>query len=213
MSLDQLLLRSSLMQASVEALFSAGTLPASQRMIACSTLTSLVVSHGTSIKYLVAGGLYASAAALVRVQYETLVRALWVLYVASEDQAELMASDLTEESAKRGNKIPMLSTMLDDIEIKAPHAPIELLKQFKIYSWKPLSSFVHGGIHAVNRHGHGFPQDLVEEMVRLSNGLLGIAGNFVLILAGTPAETGQMAKIYAEFSDCLPSVKPQAIPS
>lgn len=65
----------------------------------------------------------------------------------------------------------------------------------------------------MNRHGHGFPQDLVEEMVRLSNGLLGIAGNIVLILAGTPAETGQLAKIYAEFSDCLPSVKPQAIPS
>ena len=65
----------------------------------------------------------------------------------------------------------------------------------------------------MNRHGHGFPQDLVEEMVRLSNGLLGIAGNFVLILAGTPAEIGQMAKIYAEFSECLPSVKPQATPS
>lgn len=127
-----------------------------------------------------------------------------MLYVATDSQAELMLAELTQETAKQASKIPMLSQMLESIEERAPHAPIDHLKEFKHYSWRPLSSFVHGGIHAVNRHGKGFPLELVLMKVRHSNGLLGIAGNLLLILAGVPPETGKMADIYAEFSDCFP---------
>lgn len=119
-----------------------------------------------------------------------------------------MLADLDDESAKKASKIPLLSQMLVGIEENAPPVPVAHLKEFKHYSWRPLSSFVHGGIHAVNRHGRGFPQDLVLMEIRHSNGLLGIAGNLLLILAGVPPETGKMAGIYAEFKDCLPPIDP-----
>lgn len=66
----------------------------------------------------------------------------------------------------------------------------------------------HGGIHAVHRHGRGFPMELALMQIRHSNGLLGLAGNLLLIIAGVPAEAGVMGKIYQEFADCLPPVEP-----
>ncbi|WP_440563990.1 DUF6988 family protein, partial [Stutzerimonas nitrititolerans] len=76
------------------------------------------------------------------------------------------------------------------------------------YSWKPLSSFVHGGLHAANRHGRGFPLELAYMQVRHSNGLLGLVGSLLLIIAGVPPQAGTMTHIYAAFEDCLPPTNP-----
>lgn len=208
MLFNQLLARSAVLEERLADFFSLPLVNDSSRLQAARALASLSFEHAQSLKYLVAAGLHTSAAALLRVQYESLVRSLWVLYVATGSQAELMLAELTQDTAKQANKIPMLSLMLEAIEEKAPHAPVAHLKEFKHYSWRPLSSFVHGGIHAVNRHGRGFPPELVLMQIRHSNGLLGIAGNLLLILAGVPAEAGKMAGIYAEFQDCFPPADP-----
>lgn len=208
MNIDQLLARSALLEDRLAGFLALPLFDNSSRLQAARSLASLGFEHAKSVKHLVAAGLYTSAAALLRVQYESLVRALWALYVATDSQAELMVAELTDETAKRASKIPMLSEMLKAIEEVAPYAPVAHLKEFKHYSWRPLSSFVHGGIHAVNRHGKGFPLELVLMEIRHSNGLLAIAGNLLLILAGVPQEVGTMAGIYAEFKDCFPPVDP-----
>lgn len=208
MLFDELLARSAMLEDRLAGFFSLPLVNGSHRLQATKALASLGFEHAQSLKHLVAAGLCTSAAALLRVQYESLVRALWVLYIATDSQAELMLAELTSETAKQASKIPMLSQMLDAIEAKAPHTPVAHLKEFKHYSWKPLSSFVHGGIHAVNRHGRGFPYELVLMQVRHSNGLLGIAGNLLLILAGVAPEAGIMTGIYTEFQDCFPPVNP-----
>lgn len=208
MLFDKLLARSAMLEDRLADFFSLPLVQGSSRLQATRALASLGFEHAQSLKHLVAAGLYSSAAALLRVQYESLVRALWVLYVATDSQAELMLAELTLETAKQASKIPMLSQMLEAIEEKGPHAPVAHLKEFKHYSWRPLSSFVHGGIHAVNRHGRGFPSELVQMQVRHSNGLLGIAGNLLLILAGVPPEAGKMTGIYTEFEDCFPPADP-----
>lgn len=210
-AVDQLLARSALLEDRLASFLALPRANDSSRLRASASLASLGFEHAQSVKHLVAAGLYIPAAALLRVQYESLVRALWVLYVATDIQAELMLADLEEESAKKAGKIPMLSQILEAIEEKAPHAPVALLKEFKHYSWRPLSSFVHGGIHAVNRHGKGFPLELILMQVRHLNGLLCIAGNLVFILAGVPPEARTMAGIYADFADCLPPVDPPFI--
>ena len=208
MDINQLLARSALLEDRLACFLALPLLESTSRLRASRSLASLGFEHAQSIKYLVAAGLCTSAAALLRVQYESLVRALWTLYVATDGQTELILQDLTAQSAKKASKIPMLSQMLMEIEEKAPHAPVAQLKEFKHYSWRPLSSFVHGGIHAVSRHGKGFPLELILTEIRHSNGLLGIAGNLLLILAGVPLEAGKMAEIYEEFKDCFPPVDP-----
>lgn len=208
MSLDHLLARSAILEDQLQVFFDLPLANQSNRLRACQALASLGFEHSQSLKHLVAAGLHTSAAAILRVQYEALVRALWVLYVASDPEAALMVAELTHETAKKASKIPMLSKMLDEIEQRAPHAPVGHLREFKHYSWRPLSSFVHGGIHAVNRHGRGFPPELVLTMVRHSNGLLGMAGNLLLILGGVPAGTGTMNALYRDYADCFPVAAP-----
>lgn len=208
MDFDKLLARSALLEDRLSGFFALPLVNDSSRLQATRALASLGFEHARSLKHLVAAGLYTSAAALLRVQYESLVRALWVLYVAKDGQADLMLAELTRETAKQASKIPMLSQMLEEIEVKAPHAPVAQLKEFKHYSWRPLSSYVHGGIHALNRHGRGVPTALVLAEIQHSNGLLGIAGNLLLILSGVPPETRTMTGIYTEFQDCFPAINP-----
>jgi hypothetical protein len=203
MSFDKLLSRSAALEQSLSECFAFPLYDSSSRLVASNALASLGFAHAQGLKHLVAAGLHTSAAALLRVQYESLVRALWSLYVASDVEADLLISELTNESAERAATIPMLGQMLLAIEKKAPHAPVSQLKEFKQYSWKPLCSFVHGGIHAVSRHSRGFPAPLVEGMIRNSNGLLTITANLALILSGS-APAGLIPRIQAQFRDCLP---------
>lgn len=208
MEFDQILSRSAAFE---QALIECFDLPlydsSSSRFLASKSLATLGFEHAQSLKYLVAGGLYTSAAALLRVQYESLVRAMWTFYVATDEETELLVADLTSESAERPARNPTINEMLAAIEKKAPHAPVSMLREFKHYSWKPLNSFVHGGVHAVNRHSRGFPVPLVRTMVLHSNGLLCMAANLALILSGAPP-TGRLPQIQAWFCDCLPPKAP-----
>ncbi|MFE1815992.1 MULTISPECIES: DUF6988 family protein [Pseudomonadaceae] len=206
--LDKILAQSVQFEAHIADFFALPLHTESNRFGVVRTLTSLGFEHSQGLKHLTAARLCTSAAVLLRVQYESFVRALWVMYCATDKEVDLMVAELTHESAKQASKIPMLSQMLVEIEQKAPHAPVSHLNEFKHYSWKPLSSFVHGGLHAVNRHGRGFPLELACMLVRHSNGLLAIAGNLLLIIAGIPANSGLMSQIYKNFEDCLPPRNP-----
>ncbi|MGE8360332.1 DUF6988 family protein [Pseudomonas sp.] len=208
MDMNQLLARSAELEARIASFLGLPLFDNSSRLRAVRSVASLGFEHAQSLKYLTAAGLCTSASALLRVQYESLVRAIWLHHCATNQDVELMLAELTHETAKQASKMPMLSRMLDEIEAKASHVPVASLREFKHYSWKPLSSYVHGGIHAVRRHGRGFPVELAVMQIRQSNGLLGLAGNLLLIIAGIPAEAGVMAGIYKEFTDCLPPAEP-----
>ncbi|WP_343350953.1 DUF6988 family protein [Pseudomonas sediminis] len=212
MDLDNLLSQSAKLEERIGSLFTLLMPVDSVRVRAVLTITSLGFEHARSLKYLVAARLCTSSAALLRIQFESLVRAIWVFHCATDAEAELIISELTEASAKRADKIPMLSRMLEEIERDAPHVPVGQLKEFKQYSWRPLSSYVHGGIHAVNRHGRGFPVELVCMQVRHSNGLLGLAGSLLQVIAGVPPERQIIGKLFEEFGPCFPPLEPASTP-
>ena len=106
-------------------------------------MCSISFEHAESAKMLISSGNFTSATGLVRLQYEALVRAMWLLYAASETAVSKLMCELTSESSHKANKLPMLSEMLDKLDGKAPPEALSMLKEFKDYSWKPLSSFVH----------------------------------------------------------------------
>lgn len=118
--------------------------------------------------------MHTSAAVLLRVQYESLVHAIWVLYCATDAQADQMIAELSEDAAQGKSKLPMVSLMLGEIELKAPHSPTASPKEFQQYSWSALNSFVHGGLYAVSRHSKGFPLELVRPRSSTRKGFLGL---------------------------------------
>lgn len=179
----------------------------SERIMASRVMCSVAFEHAESAKMLISGGNLTSATGLVRLQYEALVRAMWLVYAASDAAVSKLTSELTQETADRANRLPMLSEMLEKLQGKAPQEPVNMLLEFREYSWRPLSSFVHGGIHAIHRHSKGYPLPLLEQMVRVSNGVSVMVGMLLVILHGGGEQRGKVPKIQREFADCLPETK------
>lgn len=178
-----------------------------ERIIASRVMCSIAFEHAESTKMLISTGNLTSATGIVRLQYEALVRAVWLLYAASDTAVSKLTSELTHETADRANRLPMLSEMLEKLPGKAPKELLDMLLEFKEYSWKPLSSFIHGGIHAIHRHSKGYPIPLLEQMVRISNGLSVMVGMLLIILHGGSEQRGKIPRIQKEFADCLPHTK------
>lgn len=170
-------------------------------------LCCVSIEHAQSLKALVALGNFTSAVGLLRLQYEALVRGMWVTYSATDEWVEKLSDELTADSAKRANKLPLLSEMLGPLEGKAPSEALAMLHEFKEYSWKPLSSFVHGGIHAIHRHGKGYPEPLLEQVIRASNGVSVMTGMLIVILSNNPVLKGVIPTIQREYGACLPPSK------
>lgn len=202
--MNELLSRSAELEAVLNGLLSLKPFDGSQRRAACRILCSVALEHAESEKILIVSGNFTSAVGLLRLQYEAFVRAMWLLYVASDIDVQKLAAELTHESAKKSEKMLMLSQMLSDLEGKAPAEPMGMLQEFKQYSWRPLSSFVHGGMHAINRHSKGYPVILLKQALRASNGVSIMVGMLLVILSGDPTQKGKIGKVQKDFADCLP---------
>lgn len=79
-----------------------------------------------------------------------------------------------------------------------------MFKEFRDVQWKGLNSYVHGGIHAMQHHGSGYPVQLIEQIIKSSNGLLTMTAMMAAILTGNPAITKVITRIQRRHKDCLP---------
>jgi len=132
---------------------------------------------------------------------------MWLLFSASDIDVAKIMDDLTQDSSKRAEKLPMLSEMLKQLQGKAPKVALDQLQEFKEYSWKPLSSFIHGGIHALNRHSIGYPIPFLVQLLKVSNGLLVMTGMLLVILSTQRGQTNIIPELQFKYHDCLPDFK------
>jgi len=121
----------------------------SNRIRISSIASSLALEHWEAIRCLLAGGLLPSGVVLHRAQFEAIVRSIWVLYAANDDQINKLADNLTLEAEQGAKNMPMVAAMMDDISTKAPKQAYEVLSAFKDNSWKAMNSYVHAGIHPI----------------------------------------------------------------
>lgn len=87
---------------------------------------------------------------------------------------------------------------------KAPEQAVMMFNEFKDVQWKALNSYVHGGIHALQRHSAGYPEQLIIEIVKSSNGLLSMTAMMAAILTGNQVIAKDITKIQLRHKDCLP---------
>lgn len=169
----------------------------------------LSLEHATGALVLIGNGLCASGIALVRPQFETLVRGIWLLHAANANWVDKLTEPLTVDSARKANEGLMLADMLKQLD--ASDAPVQLidqLKQFREISWKALSSYTHGGIHPLSRTLTGYPAQLAIDALRNSNALVCITAQLVSILSGDPENMRPVQKLHVDFADCVPIIKP-----
>ncbi len=158
-------------------------------------------------RLLMSKGMHTTAIVVNRVQFEALCRSLWTLYAASDDEVATLAGDLTPESEKRANKLPMAAEMVQKLEAAgAPPGAHAIIAGYKDVMLKQLHSYLHVGIHPLKRHTAGYPQQLLRQIVGNANGLLVATGATLSILAGSSQSMRRMNQLQREFADCLPEL-------
>ncbi len=176
MNLKSALNRSDQYQTELAALFELALDEQSARDVACRVLCSVAVEHAESIRHLLRRKCPTSATSLLRVQYETFVRAVWVLHAASDLHVMSLMDSGNLLDEKKANSFPMLADMISEMEGKAPEQAVAMIKDVKVASWRYLSSHIHGGYYALHIHGRGVPTEVSEQVLKMSNGLLALTG-------------------------------------
>jgi len=182
--------------------------PAGSRADIASDAGVLALEHGTAVLELIDSGKPSSAFALMRPQFESLVRGMWLGYAASDSWVDKLSQPLTLAAQKQANEGPMLAEMLKQLDA-APEAPAHIVGQLKDYrdvAWKALNSFNHGGIHPLTRTVTGYTPKLVYDSLRNSNAVFALTTQLVTIMTGDPKKMDAVRRLHVDFIDCLPII-------
>ncbi len=164
--------------------------------------------YGTAAYVLIASQLYAPGYSLLRTQFETLVRGIWLMYSASDAWIEKLNQPLTEESAESAKETLMLDKMLKALRgtESAPPVLLDQLEACRTVMWKALNSYAHGGLHPLARASMGYPPQLNFDVIRNSNAMVALASQLTAIVSGIPENMQPVRLLHHEFADCLPII-------
>ena len=203
MSLEKILSRSAELENELLRFFDHKQVSTLARDQTTYTMCSIAFEHARSVRILMDVGNFTSALGMTRLQYEALVRAMWVFHAASESLISKLSDELTPESAKAASKMPMLSEMLIQIEKSAPKRAYEMLYEIKTQSWSAMNSYTHSGIHAVSRRKEGYPLALLINCIKHSNNMSALATILYAILTRNNAIAYVLDKVHHDFEDCI----------
>jgi hypothetical protein len=176
----------------------------SQRMRVSHLASSVALEHSAACRTLLTVGLVPSSLVVHRAQYEATVRAVWVFYAASELQVGKLGATLAAEAEQEAKNLPLVAEMMTALATKAPPPAYEALANFKENSWRALNSFVHAGIHPLQRQESGYPVQLAEQILRNCNGLAVVAGMQAAVLTGRQHLVSQVGALQTTHRQCLP---------
>ena len=156
-----------------------------------------------ALRLLLRESLDASAMALVRVQFESTARAVWLAGAATEEQIAHYLTPAPDGELKGANQGPAVGEMLNAIA-RGPAAHVaSALQLLKDATWRAMNHYSHGSLVAVAQAIAPRQPETLARAVLNSNGMLLIAANVALI-ATEHRSTAVLRDIATEFADCLP---------
>ena len=180
------------------------------RGLAVRRAVHLALEHGAAVRILFGAGAPNAACALLRSQYEASLRGAWALYAASNEKIEKLNRPLDLDSEQAAKNLDGPEKMLDALKARAGFnrqliGLVSPLVEIRENQWRAMNSFVHGGIHPLQRTD-GFPLQLAAQVVRNSNGISHIACRLLMLLATQfdAASAAEMERAYLGFEDCVP---------
>lgn len=158
------------------------------------------IEHAIAARQCFANALSQSATALIRLQFEALVRGAWAFYVATDELIEVMNA-ASDESAR---KLPGAASMLRALPGHAPAGLTVPLEHFYSSAWRGLHSHAHTGIHPVRRRIEGYPIELAAQQIRDGNGLLHLSYRLLAALTGSTEIMAKITGAWRAHETCLP---------
>lgn len=133
------------------------------------------------------------------------MRSLWIHFAASNEWVTKFAA-LIESGSLKEPAAPGMDDMLTAIDKTAPESIGRMLRGLKDGAWKPLNSYVHGGVHAVTHQHRGYAVDYAIQTLRNANGLAVMAAMLMAVMSGNSKITGAIRQVQIDHLDCLPPV-------
>ena len=175
---------------------------------ACAAAASLSVEHGAALRLAFGHGMPSAATALLRPQYEALVRSAWSLHAATDEQVAVLMQPLDADADLRARKLPQANDMLTALDKVAPAGLLAPLREFHGVAWTGLNSYIHAGLHPIARRVEGYPEVQALQLIRNSNGLLHFAYRLMASLTGSPVVMATMTHLWGDHRDCFPVAAP-----
>jgi hypothetical protein len=172
-------------------------LSASLRNRVAGACLSVAQDHHCAIALLLREQLFASAFALLRLQYESYIRGLWLAHCASDDQVDRFV---------RGTEPPRIVDLLEAIE-KHEAYTAGTLSNFKADSWSAMCSYTHTGGLQIQRWQtetaieSNYPPEEICEVASVSASFALLSGIGIATLANDEtlaARTLARSKAFAE---------------
>lgn len=182
--------------------------PTDPRGIAAILLCRIASEHALSVRFLLGSEQMTSAIVLLRAQLEALVRATWVVYVATDKEVARLTAPLTEESHKAAKKMPSIAGMVKELSERGPQGPARQLVRAHERLSPFLNSYVHSGIHPVARHHRGYPTHLLIDTLKSSNGIVMLTLLVMGELTQDEVYVNVASGLYEKYEDCMPCLEP-----
>ncbi|MCA0899301.1 DUF6988 family protein [Microbulbifer agarilyticus] len=206
--MEKLLRRSYELENELRKFFELGLFDDTMDVFASRAMCSLAFEHAEAVKYLIAAEKHNTAISLVRLQFEVLVKGMWLLFAAPDDAIEKLFTDVTLENFNQLNQAPGLSQMLEELKGKAPEGATTMLSGFKECHWKSLCSFVHGGVLAFQTHALLMPSKMLKNILKTSNAISTMIAMLLILLSGVPEHHDRLTALQKKYADCFPTLLP-----
>jgi hypothetical protein len=173
------------------------------RELVAQLTARIALEHGVAMTVLAEVAALSSKIALLRVQYEALVRALWIYFSADDSYIENIILAL-DQPFEKDPDLPPISSMLSAISADAPRAVGPMLQQLKGGAWRPMNSFIHTGVMPIKIALSDPQSTAIDNTLRNSNGLSLTAAMLIAYSSGDPNLTRKIRELQMEFLDCQP---------
>ncbi|WP_427913901.1 DUF6988 family protein [Ramlibacter sp. MMS24-I3-19] len=176
-----------------------------------ATAAALSLEHAGALRLLFSAGAPQSACALLRLQYEALLRGAWLIYAAPAAASEKLSASLEPDSQQAAKNVAGAKTMLEQLQksLEANPALLGLVKplaEIRDVSWDAMNSFVHAGLHPLVRTSEGFPHELAANVVRQSNAMQHMAARLLARLSDDSSGLipRRVDSVWMQYEGCLP---------
>ena len=155
-------------------------------------LLHLSLEHYGGVVHLISSKLYASGSALLRAQYEALVRGLFYYHCASEEELERYLD---------GGEPPKIKSMISRIQ-ETPGFQSGSLGNVHARIWGAMNEFTHGGSIQVYRRftGHelisNFSPEQIAEFLKSARVMALLASSHVAAVSGALEISGRLLDEY-----------------
>ncbi|WP_445427357.1 DUF6988 family protein [Alishewanella sp. HL-SH05] len=166
----------------------------------------LSFEHGLSALKLIQDGFLSSGFALMRPQYESLIRGFWLMFADNTTWlAKLSSAGQVKADEFKKLETPMLGDMLKALDkTEAPAHILTQLHEFRTINNTPLNSFTHSGLLALIGNGNGYEPKMMYDAIRNCNAVAAINMQMLSNLTGYDEAMEPISDLHHQFVDCLP---------